>query len=64
VAGSASAAPTEMVLYSFQGSRNDGANPVGGVVMDSTGTLYGATSSGGPVECFNPLYDLRLRHGV
>jgi uncharacterized repeat protein (TIGR03803 family) len=37
---------TETVLYSF-GSGTDGATPVGGVVMDSAGNLYGTTSYGG-----------------
>src|SRR5262249_8528065 len=30
----------ERVLYSFQG-QDDGANPVGGLVMDAAGNLYG-----------------------
>jgi uncharacterized repeat protein (TIGR03803 family) len=37
---------TESVLYSFQGT-NDGANPVGGVVVDAAGNLYGTTFDGG-----------------
>jgi len=35
---------TETVLYSFTGG-SDGANPLGGLILDSTGSLYG-TSSG------------------
>lgn len=35
----------ETVLYSFTG-RADGANPETGLIMDSKGTLYGATSPG------------------
>jgi len=36
------------VLYTFQGSPKDGAGPIfTGVVADSAGNLYGATSSGG-----------------
>ena len=37
---------TESVLYSFQGA-NDGANPVGGVIVDKAGNLYGTTFDGG-----------------
>jgi uncharacterized repeat protein (TIGR03803 family) len=37
---------TEQVLYSFQGG-SDGEYPVGGVIFDSAGNLYGTTSSGG-----------------
>jgi uncharacterized repeat protein (TIGR03803 family) len=36
-----------LVLYDFQGGSNDGGAPLGGVVMDASGTLYGTTSSGG-----------------
>jgi hypothetical protein len=41
----------EKVLYSFQGGTNDGAGPVGGVVFDPQGNLYGATTDGGPASC-------------
>ena len=37
----------EKVLYSFQGSPNDGFNVAGGVVFDRQGNLYGATTGGG-----------------
>jgi uncharacterized repeat protein (TIGR03803 family) len=37
---------TETVLYSF-GTGTDGAVPVGGVSLDSSGNLYGTASSGG-----------------
>jgi uncharacterized repeat protein (TIGR03803 family) len=37
---------TESVLYNFQGL-NDGANPVGGVILDLAGNLYGTTFDGG-----------------
>jgi uncharacterized repeat protein (TIGR03803 family) len=33
-------------LYAFQGA-GDGGTPFGGLVFDSTGNLYGATSTGG-----------------
>jgi hypothetical protein len=37
---------TEKVLHSFAGG-TDGANPNGGLVLDSKSTIYGTTSSGG-----------------
>jgi uncharacterized repeat protein (TIGR03803 family) len=37
---------TETVLYSFQGL-SDGQNPVGGLVLDEAGNLYGGTFDGG-----------------
>lgn len=36
---------TENVLYRFQGG-NDGRNPIGGVVLDEAGNLYGPTEMG------------------
>ena len=36
----------ETVIYNFQG-QNDGQNPVGGVIIDSAGNLYGTTFDGG-----------------
>ena len=47
----ASAEWKEKVLYSFQGGTNDGSVPAGGVVFDSQGNLYGATTDGGPASC-------------
>jgi uncharacterized repeat protein (TIGR03803 family) len=41
---------TEHVLYSFQGIP-DGSMPIGGVVFDNTGDLYGATTDGGSSSC-------------
>jgi len=37
---------TEQTLYAFTGER-DGQNPVAGLIIDSSGNLYGATSAGG-----------------
>ena len=41
----------ESVLYSFTGTNGDGANPNGGVIMDSAGNLYGTTMYGGNGAC-------------
>ncbi|HZP25294.1 MAG TPA: choice-of-anchor tandem repeat GloVer-containing protein [Terriglobales bacterium] len=37
---------SEQVLYTFQG-QNDGDTPIGGLVMDAAGNLYGTTSQDG-----------------
>ncbi len=37
---------TEMVLHQFAGGK-DGASPVGGLIFDKAGSLYGTTSGGG-----------------
>ena len=49
-ASTASASWKEKVLYSFQGG-TDGIRPVGGVIRDSQGNLYGATIGGGNDNC-------------
>jgi hypothetical protein len=49
----ASAQWNEQVLYSFQGLP-DGATPVGGMVFDKEGNLYGATANGGSSSCSGP----------
>jgi uncharacterized repeat protein (TIGR03803 family) len=41
------AAGTETILYSFGARANDGMDPVGSLIMDSAGNIYGTTSSGG-----------------
>ena len=41
------AAAQETVLWNFQQNHIDGTSPNGGLVMDSAGNLYGATSTGG-----------------
>ena len=46
----ASASWNEKVLYSFQGVP-DGSLPVGAVVFDQAGNLYGATTEGGASSC-------------
>jgi uncharacterized repeat protein (TIGR03803 family) len=51
----ASAEWKEKVLYSFQGG-TDSSTPVGGVIFDSAGNLYGATQDGGSASC-NSIYE-------
>lgn len=41
---------TETVLYSFQGG-NDGIGPLGPLLLDSSGNLYGITGGGGGAGC-------------
>jgi hypothetical protein len=48
----ASAEWKEKVLYSFQGLP-DGSLPVGAVVFDKAGNLYGATTEGGSSSCIS-----------
>ncbi len=38
---------TESVLWSFGGTNTDGGEPLGGLIMDSSGSLYGTTLLGG-----------------
>src|SRR5579863_9685977 len=44
----------ETVLYRFQGA-TDGAYPLGRMIRDSAGNLYGATKGGGSSECWSAL---------
>ena len=37
----------ETILHSFGSSQQDGQEPMGGLVMDKEGNLYGTTTSGG-----------------
>ncbi len=42
---------TENVLYSFAGGQ-DGQIPIGGVIFDQAGNLYGTTQNGGGFGCY------------
>ena len=50
LAGIAQASPKEKVLYRFQGG-TDGFEPLGTLVADQAGNLYGTTTSGGTGDC-------------
>ncbi len=41
----------ENVLYSFTGIKGDGANPYAGVILDTSGNVYGTTYNGGDLSC-------------
>ena len=41
---------TEQTLYEFTGGTSDGKSPNGGLIMDSSGNLYGTTVIGGPAN--------------
>ncbi|HEY6763647.1 MAG TPA: choice-of-anchor tandem repeat GloVer-containing protein [Candidatus Sulfotelmatobacter sp.] len=47
----------ETILYQFQGG-NDGANPVGGLVLDAAGNLYGTTEEGGSSSSDGTVFEL------
>jgi uncharacterized repeat protein (TIGR03803 family) len=40
----------ETVLHNFAGGSTDGANPIGGVILDAQDNFYGNTDSGGPSD--------------
>jgi uncharacterized repeat protein (TIGR03803 family) len=43
----------ETILYSFQGSPNDGSDPATSLIFDDAGNLYGTTLEGGVVHCYS-----------
>lgn len=49
-AGNALAAPAETVLWSFTGPTEDGANPTGALIADTSGNLYGTSTYGGTLN--------------
>lgn len=49
---------TEKVLYSFGDTGVDGENPFAGLVMDSSGDLYGTTESGNSKSVWGTVFEL------
>ena len=47
----AASSQTETVLYNFPGSPTDGFQPAGGLVLDSSGNLFGTTAAGSETLC-------------
>ena len=54
---------TETVLHIFKGKSGDGNTPVGSVIIDSSGNLYGTTGYGGTGNC-SPGREGRMRHSI
>ena len=46
---------TETILHNFFANTNDGGYPVGGLVIDTAGNLYGGTKGGGAKARVLPL---------
>jgi uncharacterized repeat protein (TIGR03803 family) len=49
---------TEKVIHSFGQTLNDGVNPLGALVTDSAGNLYGTTEYGGANGNFGTVFEL------
>ncbi len=54
---------TEHVLYSFTGHK-DGGHPLSGVILDSSGNIYGTTFYGGGKNGAGVAFELTLSNGV
>jgi uncharacterized repeat protein (TIGR03803 family) len=48
----------ERVLWSF-GALGDGQNPAAGLIADSSGALYGTTTSGGALGTYGTVFEMR-----
>jgi uncharacterized repeat protein (TIGR03803 family) len=49
---------TESILFSFGGSSTTGTVPVGNLVFDAGGNLYGVTNTGGSTDDYGVVYSL------
>ncbi len=54
---------TEQVLYSFNDNDNNGTNPIGGLVFDAAGNLYGTTYRGGSPYSTGAVFELSPTQG-
>jgi uncharacterized repeat protein (TIGR03803 family) len=54
---------TERVIYRFKGYISDGATPLGNLIFDKTGNLYGTTSYGGPGGA-GDVFQLKFANGA
>ncbi len=41
----------ETVLYTFQSNTSSGGDPIGGLIRDGEGSLYGTAAAGGDLDC-------------
>jgi uncharacterized repeat protein (TIGR03803 family) len=55
---------TEKLLYSFGGSSGDGQIPLGGLIVDSSGNLYGTTRTGGDSAYNGIVFELMNSSGT
>lgn len=60
----------ESILYEFTATSGDGSNPYAGVIVDSSGNLYGTTLQGGDIPCISDydfgcgtVFELSPSHG-
>jgi uncharacterized repeat protein (TIGR03803 family) len=53
---------TETILYQFQANNHDGGNPLGSLVFDASGNLYGTTTKGGAYQS-GTVYELAPSNG-
>jgi uncharacterized repeat protein (TIGR03803 family) len=53
---------SETVLHSFGAFEGDGINPIGGLIMDNAGNLYGTTSAGG-ADGYGIVFELKKQSG-
>jgi uncharacterized repeat protein (TIGR03803 family) len=54
---------SEKIIYNFKGEPDDGAQPVGSLIFDAEGNIYGATASGG-TDDVGTIYELKPSAGI
>ena len=58
------AAQRERILHVFGAQSSDGALPLGGLIADAAGNLYGTTTDGGGGFCFGTVYQKAPQTGT